>query len=52
MTQINKSALMDTLLKLEQVSIQDTRAHYGAYLNGALLDPLNVGDAADQAQIS
>lgn len=51
MRQMNKSALKDTLLKLEQVSIQDARAHYETYLKGALLDPVAVGDTADQAHI-
>jgi hypothetical protein len=51
MGQMNKSALKDTLLKLEQVSIQDARAHYEAYLKGALLDPVAVGDTADHAQV-
>lgn len=51
MRQMNKSALKDTLLKLEQVSIQDARAHYETYLKGTLLDPVAVSDTADQAQI-
>ena len=51
MKEMNKSALKDTLLKLEHVSIQHARAHYDIYLKGALLDPVTVGDIADQAQI-
>lgn len=51
MKQMNKSALKDTLLSLEQVSIEDAHAHYESYLMGALLDTSAVGDTADQAQI-
>lgn len=51
MRQMNKSALKDILLRLEQVSIQDAHTHYMTYLNGALLDSAAVGDTADQAQI-
>jgi predicted methyltransferase len=51
MKRMDKSALKDTLLKLEQVSIHDARAHYETYLKGALLDSVEVGDTADQAQI-
>jgi len=50
MTQMNKSALKDALLKLEQVPIQDASAHYEAYLKGALLDTRAVDDTTDRAQ--
>jgi hypothetical protein len=51
MKQMDKSALKDTLLRLEQVSIQEAQAHYESHLKGALLDSSAVGDTADQAQI-
>jgi hypothetical protein len=51
MRQMDKSVLKDTLMTLEQVSVQDARAHYETYLKGALLDPVAIGDIADQAQM-
>ena len=51
MGEINKSALKDTLLNLEQVSVQEARTHYEAYLKDTILDPGPVGDTADQAQV-